>query len=54
MKLTYSKATKKRDFETHKKHVARGRKTDNVYLLLLRYAPTMMRIWMDREGLSHG
>ncbi len=37
-----------------KKHVARERKTDNVYLLLLRYAPTIMRMWMDREGLSHG
>ena len=37
-----------------KKHVARERKTDNVYLLLLRYAPTIMKMWMDREGLSHG
>jgi hypothetical protein len=37
-----------------KKHVAKERKTDNVYLLLLRYAPTILRMWMDREGLSHG
>ncbi|MBT3605503.1 MAG: hypothetical protein HN521_20760, partial [Candidatus Latescibacteria bacterium] len=37
-----------------KKHVAKERKADNVYLLLLRYAPTLMRMWMDREGLSHG
>lgn len=37
-----------------KKHVARERKTGNVYLILLRHAPTIMRMWMDREGLSHG
>ena len=37
-----------------KKHMARERKTGNVYLHLLRQAPTIMRLWMDREGLSHG
>ena len=37
-----------------KKHMARERNTNNVYLLLLRYAPTIMRMWMDRSGLSHG
>ena len=36
-----------------KKHLAKERKTGNVYLHLLRQAPTIMRMWMDREGLSH-
>ena len=37
-----------------KKHVAQQRKANNVYLHLLRQSPTFMRMWMDREGLSHG
>ena len=36
-----------------KKHLARERKTGNVYLHLLRQAPTVLRMWMDQEGLSH-
>lgn len=36
-----------------KKHNAKQRNTSNVYLHLLRQAPTFMRMWMDREGLSH-
>jgi hypothetical protein len=36
-----------------KKHLAKEWKTGNVYLHLLRQAPTIMRMWMDREGLSH-
>ena len=36
-----------------KKHLARERQTGHVYLHLLRVAPTIMRMWMDREGLSH-
>ena len=37
-----------------KKHLAKQRQTENVYLHLLREAPTIMRLWMNREGLSHG
>ena len=37
-----------------KKHLARRRQTGNIYLHLLREAPTVMRLWMNREGLSHG
>lgn len=37
-----------------KKHLAKQKKTGNVYLYLLRQAPTILRMWMDREGLSHG
>lgn len=37
-----------------KKHLAKQRQTGNVYLHLLREAPTIMRLWMNREGLSHG
>lgn len=37
-----------------KKHMAQQRRTSNIYLHLLRQAPTVMRLWMDREGLSHG
>lgn len=37
-----------------KKHLAKQRKTGNIYLHLLREAPTVMRLWMNREGLSHG
>ncbi len=37
-----------------KKHLAKQRKANNVYLHLLRRSPTFMRMWMDREGLSHG
>lgn len=37
----------------NKKHVAKQRKTGNLYLHLLRQAPTFMRMWMDREGLSY-
>ena len=37
-----------------KKHMAKQRKTGNIYLHLLRQAPTVMRLWMDLEGLSHG
>lgn len=37
-----------------KKHLAQQRRTGNIYLHLLRQAPTITRLWMDREGLSHG
>ena len=37
-----------------KKHLAQQRRTGNIYLHLLRQAPTVMRLWMDREGLSRG
>ncbi|MCZ6634702.1 MAG: PcfJ domain-containing protein [bacterium] len=35
-----------------KKHLAKERQTGNIYVHLLRQAPTYMRMWMDREGLS--
>ena len=37
-----------------KKIVAKQRQANNVYLHLLRQSPTYMRMWMDREVLSHG
>ena len=37
-----------------KKHLAKQRQTGNIYLHLLREAPTIMRLWMDNAGLSHG
>ncbi len=36
-----------------KKHLTKEKKTGNLYLYLLHQAPTFMRMWMDREGLSH-
>ena len=37
-----------------KKHIARQRTTDSIYLHLLNQSPTFMRMWMEREGLSRG
>ena len=37
-----------------KKHVVKERSKSNVYLMFLRHTPSIMRVCMDHEGLSHG